>query len=145
MRNKVLGSGQGASAFPTAKLQVPGWAFGSPTVLLVLEADVIRRHAARDAHLHFPLVQPALIGGLDVDVGGTAHLVVELELLREAIVGLTDGAGFAEAGEGGGGGQGRVAVHEVGDHAGRRAGFAHCARIGGGGCWFRVRESCGGV
>lgn len=132
MRHQMPRRRQRASAFPTPELQVRGGGGavvlgggavvlggGRPhLVALVLEADVVGRHAAGDAGLHLALVEPALVGGLDVEVGGAAHLVVEVELLREAVVGLADGARFAETGEGGGGSQSRVPVQEIGDYAG---------------------------
>jgi len=53
--------------------------------------------------------------------------VVEVELLHEAAVGFSEGAGLADQGEGCCWGYGRLRGHEVGDYEGCGAGFSHGA------------------
>ncbi len=103
MRDQMPSRSQNPPTPPTAKLP-PIPTLTPRPLLLVPEADLIGRGAARDAGRDGAREQPALVDGVGVEGGGAVCLVVEVELLHEAGVGLAEGAGFAQAGEGGGGG-----------------------------------------
>jgi len=97
--------------------------------VLVFEADLFRLWclAACAAHLDFTLVEPSLVDGRALDVVRFGHSVVEFELLHEAVVGLAEGPGLADLGEG----LARcdaVSLHEKGAGYCCGAGFPHGTR-----------------
>lgn len=70
--------------------------------MFVLETDFLRlwRDPAGPAELYFALIEPALIGRGMVHVLRRAHLVVEVELFHEAVVGFAEGTCFADLRQG---------------------------------------------
>ena len=91
VRENVGGGGEAATAFAASVFAVGG-AAGAAARRFVGKADVSGRLAAGDAAGDFAVVEPALVERVRGDVGRAAHLVVEVQLLHEAGVGLGHGA-----------------------------------------------------
>ena len=119
MRDEVGRRGETASTLPTSILDLAlGTFLGG---YFIPESDVLGSLSDGDAGFYLALVEPALVHRVVRDVGGTAHAVVEVQLLHEALVGLRDGAAEAHRAQGGLWSRGPGATEEIGNDQSRRA------------------------
>lgn len=101
--------------------------FPLDVLLFIPKSNSLRCHTRCKSQADFLIIEPSLIFWVTLDITWTTHLLIELELSHEAIVGFGDGSRFSYQLKCGLDCMVWIFAKEICYCNGDRAGFAHCA------------------